>query len=215
MSPALIFVLALFGVAMLGHVLVLLLRRKYSRDLVNLLMKGEYDAFDKKCDKFLVRYCISPFNLTYMRLNRYLMEGDAKKASEIFEMFKGVKLKEKEKSDIAFKAFNFYLSQNDKENCAYYRDQINSLPQTDENKQAVEAVNLTYEVLFEDNVDRLDELLEQTKQLEDMYKGGNEFLIAHIYEVKGDQKNARKYTNLANKHTEMYQQELLKQAAGK
>ena len=56
----------------------------------------------------------------------------------------------------------------------------------------------------------MDEILEETSEMPDTYKGVNEFLISLMYENKGDKKKAAEYRKLSEKHLALLDNKIAK-----
>lgn len=190
--------MAVIVIAMLiNEIITYIYGKKYSNKLVELVMKGKFDEFDNLVDKGFVRYCVRPFNLDYIKLNSYLIRNDENRITAAFDNFKNKSLTQAQKVEVFTKAFNFYVFNEDKEQCDYYKEQINALKGYDSLK---DETNRMYDILIEKKTDMLDELLEEMNQVEEKERGAYEYLIAEIYTNLGKKKEAKKYSELASKH---------------
>lgn len=183
-------------------------RRSILGKLAELLMKGEIQEFEAMIERKDVKRLVPPFNLDYMRLNRAMITGDKKKIIEMFDSFKDKRLNEAQKKEIATKGFNYFISENDKKRVTYYRDQINTLSDTAENKALKEEVNNFYDICIDKKTGKLKELLRKNEELDEQYRSVNEFLISTIYETLGDKEKQEEYRALSRKHMGMLDREI-------
>ncbi len=164
--------------------------------MIYLLNEKNFDAFDKVIDSRLVRLVFAPFNINYIKLNSFLVRNDKSKINEMFDAFESVHLNHKQRDEIDLKAFNYYLSVNDTSRCKKYLDMINY---SKTNKMKKEA-NRLYSVYVEKDSKYLTELLEETKTVQDKYKGANELLISVIYGNLGNKQKEEEYLQMAENH---------------
>lgn len=179
------------------ELLTYLLEKKYRNQLVELILQGEFEQFDSLANNKLVRYCMKPFNLEFIKLNSFLLRNDEGRSREQFEFLKNKRMNNAQKAEVYKKAFIFYVFDKDGENSKYYLDQINELTGYDDFKAMA---GRYYEILIEKKTDMLDELLKETEELADEFKGNNEYLLAEIYGNLGKKKESDKYAELASEH---------------
>ena len=178
-------------------------RNQLFNELTEYLMKGQFDEFDRMLENPWVKRTIPPFNIEYMQLNRYLMEGRKGKAIEMYDQFRTRRLNEEQRKQVAVGGFDFFIAEGDKERAAYYKDEINKLPASKENNTIKEEVNVLYDVVMEKNTDRLQELLDKNESMDEHLRGVNEYLISTIYTNLGNKEKAKEYENLSRKHMVM------------
>ncbi|MBQ3374869.1 MAG: hypothetical protein IJG49_00380 [Erysipelotrichaceae bacterium] len=178
-------------------------RKNILNKLADLLMKGQIQEFEAMTERKDVQRRVPPFNLDYLKLNRAMISGDKKKTVEMFDSFKDKRLNEAQKKEIATRGFNYFITEKDKKRAAYYKDQINTLSDTVENKAIKEEVNNFYDICIEKKTGKLKELLRKNEELDEQYRSVNEFLISTIYETLGDKEKQEEYRALSRQHMEM------------
>ena len=183
-------------------------RKSILNKLADLLMKGEIQEFEAMTERKDVKRLVPPFNLDFMKLNRAMLSGDKKKTIEAFDTFKDKKLNDAQKREIATRGFNYFLTEKNDKRVAYYKDQINSLADTKDNIALKEEVNNYYDICIDKKTGKLNELLRKNDEMEEKYRGVNEFLIATIYENKGDMEKKEEYLALSRQHMEMLDKEI-------
>ncbi|MBQ6653948.1 MAG: hypothetical protein IJM79_00260 [Erysipelotrichaceae bacterium] len=179
--------------------------KRITDELTACMMAGDFERFDALADDPETRKAVYPFNLTYAKLNSYLMRNDLEKATAMFDELRDFRLSNSQKLEVSQLGFNFFISRDDAERASYYHDVINSLPG---NEAAKDNINAIYEIIVEKKTDRLQQLLDINEKLDDMRRSSNEYLISEIYASMGDEKNRQKYERLAKKHLENYQRML-------
>ncbi|MBQ1522518.1 MAG: hypothetical protein IIZ74_07120 [Erysipelotrichaceae bacterium] len=203
MNPYVIIVIVLVLLSFGFSIFTSFKRNQYFNQLTEYLMKGKFEEFDKMLENPLVKRTIPPFNIEYMQLNRYLMEGRKGKAIEIYDQFKTRRLNDEQRKQVAVGGFDFFVAESDKERAAYYKDEINRLPASKENNSIKEEVNVLYDVVMDKNTDRLQELLDKNESMDEHLRGVNEYLISTIYTNLGNKEKAKEYENLSRKHMVM------------
>ena len=203
MNPYLIIVIIL-AVAFIGYdMYVAYKRRRLLDQLATHLMKGEMQDFDDLMAEESTRKQIPPFNYEYLQLSRAMMGGNKNRIEQLFEQFKTRRMNAAQKREIAIRGFNYFLEGKNNDQIAYYRDEINSLPDNRENAALKKEVNTYYDICIAGKTDMLDELLESNEKMEERYRGMNEYLISQIYENLGDKEKSEEYLALSRKHMEM------------
>ena len=203
MNPYVIIVIVLVLLSFGFSIFTSYKRNQLFNQLTEHLMKGQFEEFDKMLENPWVKRTIPPFNIEYMQLNRYLMEGRKGKAVEIYDQFRTRRLNEEQRKQVAVGGFDFFVAEGDKERAAYYKDEINKLPASKDNDTIKEEVNVLYEVVMEKKTDRLQELLDKNEKMDEHLRGVNEYLILTIYTNLGQKEKAKEYENLSRKHMVM------------
>ena len=191
------------------EIITRIMRKKYTRTLTELLMKGDFREFDRLIDSAPVKLFVYPFNRDHLKLSRHQLAGNQGRVSEMFEKFRTRGMDNNQKKDIYLQAFNHYLSIGKYDECRYYHDEINKLKDAD---SIIEAVNTTFDIIVEKKSDMLDDLLKQTEELPENRRGVNEMLISQIYMNLGEKKKSQDYQELSNKHMAALQKELEEEA---
>lgn len=211
MNTYVIIVIVVFALSIGYSLFTTFKRNQLFNQLTEYLMKGEYGEFDRLIEDPWVKRSIPPFNIEYMQLNRYMMDGKKKKAIEIYDQFRTRRLNEQQRKQVALSGFDFFIAEEDKERAGYYRDEINKLSPSKENNTIKEEVNVLYDVVLDKNTDRLQELLDKNETMDEHLRGVNEYLISTIYTNLGDKEKAREYENLSRKHMVMLNEHVAQQ----
>lgn len=132
-----------------------LLRNRYNNKLVQLLKDKNYKEFDKLSKTIIVKYVFQPYNLEYLRLNRFLLEG--KNDNKVDQQFSLLIQKAKgdfQKKDILLKAFEYYTFHKNKEKSRTLLTEIEKVCDT----QQINDSNLLYDVLILEKNNHIDDL---------------------------------------------------------
>lgn len=178
-------------------------RQKYAK-LVNLITTQKYDEFDNQIESGFVKFVFGPYVKDYLKLNRAIVAADAKMIDERFAEIIKHRLNTKQKQDIYMKGFNYYVSLENPAKTKEYLDLVHTLS----NEQIKKEADRIYDIYILKGHKYLDELLEETADMQDMYKGVNEFLISLMYENMGEKKKAQEYRRLSEKHIELLDRKL-------
>ena len=200
MNPYVIIVIVVLLVSLGYSAFTTMKRNQLFNQLTEHLMKGEFKEFDRLIEDPWTKRSIPPFNIEYMQLNRYLMEGRKGKVIEIYDQFRTRRLNPEQKKQVILGGFDYFIAQEDKERVTYYRDEINKLPSSKENDAIKEEVNILYDVVIDKRTDRLQELLDKNETMDEHLRGVNEYLISAIYTNLGEKEKAKEYEELSRKH---------------
>lgn len=173
-----------------------IIRNQKLDKMLRLLSNKKFEEFDQLVERRLVRIVFDPFNLDYIKLNRYFLTQEKPEINKLFLKFEKTRLNYRQKDEIDLKAFNYYLSENDRIKTKKYYERI---IHSDTNKMKKEVERL-YNIYIEKGTKYLDDLLNETESLEDKYKSANELLISAIYRNIGNKEKEKEYQILAKKH---------------
>ena len=109
-NDSLMFLVVLFAAALIALFLV---RAIVERRLVELLGRGKIERFLSFSSSVVARALVPPFNLTFMRLNAFLMSGDAQEAAKTIEVLLAAKKSKAQEKEVLVKAYRFFLEQGD------------------------------------------------------------------------------------------------------
>ncbi|MBQ6655160.1 MAG: hypothetical protein IJM79_06530 [Erysipelotrichaceae bacterium] len=213
MSKEMKMMVAVIVLTMVIQAGLIYLQRHLINKLTTALLKGDYDGFDRLIDKWYVMYVIAPFNVDYLKLNRYSLEGDREKITACYDGFNNKRLNYAQAKQVYLEAFDYFLGQKDRERCLFYREKINALSSKKEDLSSIkQLVNDSYDIYIDNKSDMLERLLEQNEKLPESHRGSNEALIARIYENKGSKKKAEEYRKLSEEHLKMLLRERKKKS---
>lgn len=165
------------------------LRKKLLDDLFICMQHGDEEGFTKILTSFNGRMIIPPFNRDYLRLNYALLHGQNAKAEEILAAFADKHLNAKQKEEVYVKGFNYYLAKEDHDKAAHYLELAKSL----KNEKLLKELDRNYDVYLAHGYKYLDATLKELATLEENYRGPGEYLVAKMYENKGDEAKAQEY----------------------
>ena len=66
--------------------------KRITDELTACMMAGDFERFDALADDPETRKAVYPFNLTYAKLNSYLMRNDLEKATAMFDELRDFRL---------------------------------------------------------------------------------------------------------------------------
>ncbi|HPW53919.1 MAG TPA: hypothetical protein PK631_06050 [Erysipelotrichaceae bacterium] len=171
---------------------------KLERQLIDRIVKKDYQGFDELIKSKKVRYLIKPFNVDFMKLNVAILKEDKKQTDEMFDYFDTVKPSRLQKEAVYTKGFYYYLTNERYDKVEKYYN----LLQTVQTKKPNFEVERAYDVFVKNGHQYLEQTLEELKAAEDFAKPVLEGLIARMYENKKDSRMAKKYADQAMRHME-------------
>ena len=191
-------------IAIGSSVVINLWKRKTYNELVNLLEKQDYRKFDELIKSTKVKFLFPPFNIDYIKLNRYILAQDRNNTDMMFETLIKHRLNKKQKQEVYMKGFNYYISLDIKPKAKEFYDLIQSL----DNAQIKRETERLYDTYVLDGYKFLDEMLDELDEVDETYRGPNEYLISLMYKNKGDEAKSKEYLKLAEKHMELLDKEI-------
>ncbi|NBK96938.1 MAG: hypothetical protein EOM50_02760 [Erysipelotrichia bacterium] len=169
---------------------------KKQNKMINDLQSGKFDSFDKLVNSVLVKMLFPRYNLEYLKLNSYILQGKEEEIELQFDFLLNARKNKAQKEDITMKAFNYYVGVENKEKCTELIEQIKTFT----NERMVQEATIMYDVFVLKQGNHIDEILEMMEGMSDAQKGVNEYLLSVQYANIGDSENAKKYEKLSKKH---------------
>lgn len=207
-SNTIIIVVVLFVIAAVVVPLIInWKKKKVYYELLTYLENGNTSAFDEKLHSRLARFLFTPFQIEYLKLNEAILTADPKEIDPAFAVFDKRRLSTKQKEDIYMKGFNYYISVEDPKLSKKYLDLVHTL----ENEQMKKETEIIYDIYIQKGHHYLQQVLEETEELDEMYRGVNEFLISKMYANMDEPKMAKEYFKKAETHMKMLDKKLAKQ----
>ena len=161
-------------------------KRSLYNQLVEYAASKHFKEFDELIDTKMSRFLFNPFSIDYLKLNKEILANDTKAIDKMFTSITGHRLNLKQKQEIYSKGFNYYIGIENYAKAKEFLDLVHTL----NNAQMDREMDRIYDIYALKGYKYLDEILEETSEMPDTYKGVNEFLISLMYENKGDKKKA-------------------------
>ena len=169
------------------------------RKLQRLLDEGRYDELVAYTDTTLVRLYYRNYELTNLKLKAYLLKGDEENARKTLDDLLSQKLPEEQRADLVVRAFNAYLGWGDAEHAHELLDEIESWKDAKYDWKKKKCQRL-YDIIILGKSDHIDQMKYELRAAQGADRAWLEYYIALQYQNRGDNKNYRKYRDLAMKH---------------
>lgn len=200
MNRSQIAMLVAVAVLALGSAFLALKKRAVFTALQGHLMHGRFDEFFTLIDKPFTRMLYPAYNLTYFKLNAYLLKDDTANVNKTLTELLGARTSKRQRVDLVTKAFNIYVGQQDKRRAKELLAEIEGW--TDERLAAVQHdCRRTYDILLGKSSAYLDEVSRELEGAEGARRGQLEYLLARQYENKGDTQSAEEHFTRAKQDT--------------
>lgn len=192
----LIAIVAAILLAIAMFIITKVLKTKKQNELITKIQLGDFEGFHKVANSFLIKMLFPRYNIEYLKLNAFILEGDESKITGQFDHLMSARKNKAQTEDITMKAFNYYVGIEDKVKCKQLIETINTFT----NERMVQEANIMYDVFILKKGNHIDEMLASLDALTDAQKGVNEYLLSVQYNNIGDKENAKKYEKLSKKH---------------
>ncbi|MGN1398872.1 MAG: hypothetical protein ACI4WG_02595 [Erysipelotrichaceae bacterium] len=190
-----ILVIIVVVMALASAIIPNMMRNKYQNQFVELFKNGQFEQLEELLNKSVVKYLFMPFNLEYIRLNIALIKEDSQAIDKQIDLLTGMKMTEKQKEDVYIKALNYYVTMDDVDRAK----KIYELAMTLKNESLKKSADITYDVFVNKGYKYLDELEKNLDNCPKEYKVFNSYLVALMYEHKGDKQKADYYHDMTEK----------------
>ena len=171
-------------------------RKVEERKLVRLLGEGRLKEFFLESEGALCRMTIPAFNLAYMRLNAFIMQGDDAHARGYIESLVKAKASRAQHEDVVMKGFRYYVEHKEHARARELFEEIRSFEDEGIRREA----QLLNDVFLEKGWNHIDEQLEAERSSAPGTPAHFNacYLLAAQYANKGDGKLAREYERKAS-----------------
>ncbi len=160
-------------------------------------MGKDTQKFDELIDDQKTVRAIPEYNRIILKLNSYLAREDDAKIEKLFVYADQVHLNERQKVDLYIRELMYYMDKSQKSKAQAVYQKLENTRDFDKIRPQIE---LPYQVMALNRTDKLDQLIQKSKTVEDPEKQVAYFmLIAHIYDVLKDKKQAEAYREKAKK----------------
>ena len=158
------------------------------------LTKGDFGNFDKRLSEN--KNLFKDTKKQYLELVSASTRNDSVSFARILQSLENQNLSRKEREDIYFQAFQYYLRTNDPNKCRLYMEKIDLLG----DEETTFTVNAMYDTIALHGHAYMDELLHKVRTDTSMRKGLYEALLAQVYRNQNDPADAEYYEELSRQH---------------
>ena len=170
-------------------------KKRIPDKLTQLLLEHRFDEFDALMDKKTTKLFVKAFNYYYLKLNKSIIVKNNKDAQDCFEKLVQMKTNNAQRKSVLFKKFYFYLSLNDKQKAKEAYDNYKELADDD-----LSDIDIMYDTFILGKATYLDKTLVAYNKAPKEKLPDLDLLLSEMYKNKNDNKNADKYTKLAQTH---------------
>ena len=190
----LIFVI-LVDIGLVIELLYFILKRNASNKLIAAAFENDEGAFEKAASSLSTK-TLSAFDKQLIRFNVAEIRRDFPKMEVLIREFEGMDLKDPQKKKIYPKIFYYYIDRGRKEDAKRYYEEISKFSVYKNKKD----IDMTYDAYIAKGHKYLDEALNTLKKVNRADLPFRERLIAKMYENKGINAEAKKYSRMAERH---------------
>lgn len=174
-----------------------MMKKKIFAQIISAVQNQDMDEVERITKKASTRYLIPPFNLEYLKLNAYILEGNKRKINDQFDLLiKNMRKNKAQTEDVTMKAFNYYVGMEDKHRTKELLEKIDTFT----NVRMQEEAHMMYDIFIQKGFNYIEQMEEDLKNMNDAQKAINEYLLSVQYANKGDKEKAKEYEDLSRKH---------------
>lgn len=176
------------AVGVVFYIGLILLKNHVQKSLIDMIKRKQFDKFDRNSQKILVKFLFPPYNLEYLRLNRYLISDDKEKIDQQFELLLR-SAKQSQKKDIFLKAFEYYAFDGDEVKAKKYYNELIKINKNNISKY----ITLLYDVFILKKHNHIEELERDFNNLNSNQKKFVAQLLVAQYQNKKDVRKQKFY----------------------
>ncbi len=176
------------AVGVVFYIGLILLKNHVQKSLIDMIKRKQFDKFDRNSQKILVKFLFPPYNLEYLRLNRYLISDDKEKIDQQFELLLR-SAKQSQKKDIFLKAFEYYAFDGDEVKAKKYYNELIKINK----KNISKYITLLYDVFILKKHNHIEELERDFNNLNSNQKKFVAQLLVAQYQNKKDVRKQKFY----------------------
>ena len=189
---------AVMAIAIAIAVIINALKKSQYQKILNCIQQGDHSGFENLCKSGLTKFLFPEMYIDHLRLDEAMIRNNRSDIELCLQRLSKATLSEKDREKVYSQAYNYYLSCCDEENCRKWLNKIESL----QNDRLIQETRRTFDIYIQKGDRYLDEMLEETSEMEPPRAYVNEYLISMMYRNRNDKINARKYEALAKQHLE-------------
>ncbi len=199
MDPILYTIIIIVVFAIVLFVAVTFVKKKLLTNMFTYISEKKFKEFEQEVEKGSVKFLFSRYYLAYLKMESSVIEGNKGKINDRFDELLNMNLTNKQREEVVMKAFNYYLSVENKVKCKELLETINLT----NNVKMKEEANMTYDIFLMKRHNHIESVLEKMEDIAEENRGVYEYLLSVQYNNKGDKEKAKYYGDLSKKHMEM------------
>lgn len=190
-------VLIITGIAIAAFALIIYVLKKLRfKKMVTTLQMQDFDTFFKLADAKTSKYLFPRFNLEYLKLNANILRADTKQTDASFDLLMSINMTTNQKDDVYMKAFNYYVSLEDKKKTKELMEVI----ETFKNEELVKEARTIYDIFILKKANYIEIMEDTLEDMDDAQRGITEYLLSVQYANIKDKKKAEEYLQLSREH---------------
>lgn len=167
------------------------------KQLLNCIKNQDVSRFSQIANSRLTKLLFPPYNIEYLKLNAFLLEGNEQEIDHQFTKMLDFNLGKTQRCDLLLKAYDYYLSKRNKKQCKSILKDIKSL----EEKELYQDALKCYLIIFEKSTKYVDEMESQLHSIDDKKKSYLEYLLSIQYENLGNSNKSNFYKEQSLLHS--------------
>lgn len=175
---------------------IYILKKARFQKMLLALQTQNFDDFFELTNKTSSKYLFPRFNLEYLKLNAYILKGDSKKIAESFDFIFTMRMSQKQKDDVYMKAFNYYVSLEDKKKTK----ELIEIIETFKNEALKREARTIYDIFILKKANYVEAMENDLPNMDNAQKGITEYLLSVQYTNINNKKKAEEYLELSKKH---------------
>ena len=166
------------------------------RQLTDCIKNKDTQRFRALANARSTRFLFLPYNLEYLKLNAYLLEGDTVMIDQQFDQMLQLHLSNQRERDLVMKAFNYYLGEENKKKAKALLARIKGW----EDETLTKEAQKLYDILIAHSACYIAQMEEQLEKADAQNRVYLEFLLYKQYQHAGNTKKADTYRSLYQTH---------------
>ncbi len=181
-------------VATIAPLLAGLVKRKMVDKMAAAIAQGDFNTFYSLMNSNW-RYLFPKTEREYMLFNAAIMQNDAEKIENQYQILKGYKMGKNLRRDIAAKAFQYYLLKEDKKTCQSIIEESEQL----KDDELVYMFKRAYDINILNGYRYLNETLKEFREADDeITKATLALLLVQMYSNANDEAKEKEYMAIYN-----------------
>ncbi len=188
---------AIFFIVAAGFALPKILESIVMNKVTRLVQQGHFDQAREVLKQKNTKWFLEPYTIDYVLLQLAQFENDPAEIDRCYRRFDEVRLNNQQKITVYERAFYFYAGQKNEKMVRKYGKLLDEC-----NYPKKEEIREYYLIMFEKSTDYLESYLQRLSSANLNEKARLEFLIAQMYNNKGNKEKAKEYINLSIQHND-------------
>lgn len=196
MDEMIYIVAGLFIISIVIEIVLSSMKKRTANRLLVLLMKKDYDAFDRMINEKKTKFFVPVFNSLMLQLHKSIMIHDKQEIASIINKLEHTKMNKNQLIFFYSKVFSYFITENEHAQIEKYYQLISAC----EDSPAKKYADMVYDTLVKHGYAYIEDAKLMLAKANQEDQRNIRILIGNMYENMGDLEHAKEYYHFASEN---------------